>query len=300
METSSTRTPLTGSSRSSRASSSTHGDGREVVVGARDDGAGPDVEERERAARREREPDLAQRPHTGQCAERRQRRPGGHQPHHLRRRLLALVPARERVGDQPRQLGAEDQPAVGGVVVGDEHQRVSCLRIAGRAGHVPGRAVAQRAAEDVRAAADVVDDPGCGEQAQRGGAAPAEARQHAGGRQQPERQRHRARPRAPPRHRAATPCAWSSLRIHSAARRSPSDAEGRSNEARCSTVARRRAMSTGMARRRLVPCGGRWPRTPTACSARSSPARCPRRACTRTSARSRSWTSTPPRAAICW
>ena len=121
------------------------------------------------------------------------------------------------------------------------------LRIAGGAGHVPGRAVAQRAAEDVRAAADVVDDPGCGEQAQRGGAAPAQARQHAGGRHAARAAAASSRPRAPPRRPPRRPAPASSPRIHSAARRSPSDAEGRSKEARCSTVARRRAMSTGIA-----------------------------------------------------
>ena len=193
------------------------------------------------------EPDPAQRPQPEQRAERRQRRAGGDQPHHLRRRLLALVPARERVGDQPRQLGAEDQPAVGGVVVGDEDERLLGLRVARRRRDVPGRAVAQDAAEDVRAARDVVDDPRRGEQAERGGAPPAERGEHARGRQQPERQRHRADRALLLDPRGRRPAASSSPRIHSAARRSPSEAEGRSKDARCSTVARRRSTSGGMA-----------------------------------------------------
>ena len=103
----------------------------------------------------------------------------------------------------------------------------------------------EQAAEELRPAGDVVDDARRRQQPQRRQPPPAEraatpaADSSASG--------IAIEPTAASSStRAGTPCASSSPRIHSAARRSPSEAEGRSNEARCSTVARSRAVSAGM------------------------------------------------------
>jgi hypothetical protein len=77
-------------------------------------------------------------------------------------------------------------------VVGDEHERVLRVRVARRAGDVVGGAVGEEAAKEVRAARDVVDDARGGQQPERRGAPAAQRREHAGRREQPERQRHRA------------------------------------------------------------------------------------------------------------
>ena len=95
-----------------------------------------------------------------------EQRAGDHELHQRRRGLLASVPVRERVGDQPRRPGVEDEPAVRRVVVGDEDHGLGRVRVAQLADDV-GRDLARQrgAAEPVRAARDVVGDPGRGGQA---------------------------------------------------------------------------------------------------------------------------------------
>ena len=242
VETSSTRTPSTGCSRSSRASSSSTATAVRLSLAP---GTTVRVAMSPNASRL---PAETTRPSLRSARDRGERRPGGDEPQHLGRGRLLRVPARERVGDQAGQLRPVDQAALRGVVVGDEHQRLLRTRIAGLPDDVVGRAVLEQAAEDVRAAGDVVDDARRRQQPERRQPPPAERRQ-------PPR-----RPTAAPSGiaieptadssstRAGTPSASSSPRIHSAARRSPSEAEGRSNEARCSTVARSRAVSAGMDR----------------------------------------------------
>ena len=69
----------------------------------------------------------------------------------------ALVLLRREPHADPGQLGVEHEPAVRGVVVGDEHDRALRLAVAGLGDHVPGGAVGQRAApEPEPAAAHVV------------------------------------------------------------------------------------------------------------------------------------------------
>ena len=161
------------------------GHAREVVVGARHDRARGDVGERRGRAEREEGAEPPQRPEAEQGAERHQRRARGDEQHHLRRGLLAVVPLRERVGRHRRQLRREHQPAVRGVVVGDEHDRALRVAVARLGDDVVGGPVRERPAEDVRAARDVVGDPGGRRRADRRAPAPA-------------RHGRRARPRARP------------------------------------------------------------------------------------------------------
>ena len=91
----------------------------------------------------------------------------------------ALVGVRVELREQPhpgaRQRRVEHEPAVGGVVVGDEDDRPRGVGIAGLGHHVPGRAVRQRGApEPEPAAAHVVVDRRRGERAHERGRQAAE------------------------------------------------------------------------------------------------------------------------------
>ena len=214
--------------------------------------------------------------------------------------LWRCVPGRERVGDEPGQLGPEDQAAVGGVVVGDEDERLLGVGVAGRARDVVGRAVGEEAAEQMRAARDVVDDPRGRQQPERRGAPAAERREHARRRQQPERQRHRAdRGLLLDRggHPSASQLAADPLRRLPLALRGGGPVEARevldggaqAVEVRLHGLLRvfkypAAAMASGSGLPVLQDRGG---------------GRARRCASTRTSAPWRSWTSTPPPAATC-
>ena len=199
----------------------------------------------------------------------------------------------------------EHEPAVRGVVVGDEHDRALRAAVARLRDDVVGRPPRQQAAEDVRPARDVVGDPGGGRRARRGGQGPrrapaasgGQARQPGGRGHQPERD-----PIGAVRRLLLDPSV-STRTIQALADplRGPALAVGRRR-----ALDRRQVLDGGAEalggvrhRRGRLPCAA-WPPIPTASSARSSPGRSPPRGSRRTSARSPSWTSTPPRAGTSW
>ena len=238
-----------------------------------------------------------------QRAEPGERRAGDDELHQRRRGLLPRVPVGERVGD-PAASGpggrrarrcAASWWATNTTVSAPSGSPASATTL-----HVVR--ARQQAAEEVRAAGDVVGDRrGRGEPGGGGRARAPRAGEPGRARRRPPAAPTRDRERAgrplllDPRRRA--PSAANRSRIHSAAARSP--ARGRRAVDRLQALdGGAQAGGVGRHRRgrlvRSAPC-----ETPTACSARSSPARSPPRGCARTSARSRSWTSTRPRAATC-
>ena len=129
--------------------------------------------------------------------------------------------------------GMEDEARVGGVVVGDDHHRPLGVGRAELADDVVGGAPRQQLSQRPLAGREVGGDPGGAERPEQGpeqapaaeGGDAAEGAEHGA---EPERPPvgavRAARPRSAPRRRAR----GTARRTHSAARRSPSEAEGRS------------------------------------------------------------------------
>ena len=165
--------------------------GAEVVVGARAPRRGcrcrpsPPWPRRRRACRGAGGPRRPERP-----PERREHRAEEHAEHDREALVRLLVQPRREAHTEPRQRRVEDESAVGGVVVGDEHERALGIAVPGLGHHIPGGAVGQRrTAEPQPPAARVVPHRRGGERAhqRRERAAPGERGQQAGGVQEPDR-----------------------------------------------------------------------------------------------------------------
>ena len=198
-----------------------------------------DVADGEHRAERQQAAQAAQAAQAEQRAEPGERGPGDDELHQRRRGLLAVVPVGERVGD-PAVRARGGRSARRARRRGGRRRRRSRRR-PGRPPRATTLDVVRRgssAAEQVRAGRDVVGDPG--RRGQPGGRGerprardrPAAAPTAPAARPGRRTSRWPAPPRAGPRARARR----SASRIHSAARRSPAEADGRSIASRCSTV----------------------------------------------------------------
>ena len=192
-------------------------------------------------------------------SERHRDRAGEHREHDRRRGVAALEQRREVVGDEAGDARVEHEPGVGGVVMGDEDDGVARVGVAGLGDDVPGGPVwEEAAAKPQRTASDVARDP--------------RGREHSGGQPRHRRPRSAANPpsaarplRSPSGHQyvpwarssstltSRHPAPLSSAASHSAASRSPADADGREMSARCRIAASSRDVSTGISARHASP-----------------------------------------------